>query len=182
MYNDRKRIDKNGYVVIEMEGHHRSFDTGTGIIGVYEHVLVAENMLGRRLLEGEVVHHLDCNRSNNSPDNLFITNNPMHGKLHAWMNRNVIIPKPEYQERIKLGCVRCSYCEIPIEPDNKYCSQECCKKDSIQKSSRPSKEELESLVNSKSFLAIGRDFGVSDNAVRKWCKSYGIESRKKKVS
>lgn len=38
----------------------------------------------------------------------------------------------------------------------------------------PSKEELESDLKSMSFLAMGRKYGVSDNAVRKRCKLYGL--------
>ena len=171
-----------------MDNHPKSFDTGTGLIGVYEHVLVAENLLGRRLLEGEVVHHLDENRSNNSPDNLLVMGNPMHIKLHGWMNKNIIIPKPDYQNRKELGCIRCAYCETPIDANSKFCSKTChnlANSDvnhplSTIKTERPNKEDLENLINSKSMVAIGKQFNVSDNAVRKWCLSYGIELPTKK--
>ena len=39
---------------------------------------------------------------------------------------------------------------------------------------RPSREELEKLIQNNTWTAIGRMFGVSDNAVRKWAKRYGI--------
>jgi hypothetical protein len=45
---------------------------------------------------------------------------------------------------------------------------------------RPSKEELEQLIQNNSFLALSRKFGVSDNAIRKWCKLYGIDWKLKK--
>jgi transposase-like protein len=45
---------------------------------------------------------------------------------------------------------------------------------------RPSKEELAQLVQSENMCAIGRKYGVSDNAIRKWCKYYGIEYENKK--
>lgn len=44
-----------------------------------------------------------------------------------------------------------------------------------RKVERPSKEELEKLVWEKPTAQIGRDFGVSDKAVEKWCKAYGVE-------
>ncbi|QKQ74401.1 group I intron-associated PD-(D/E)XK endonuclease [Nostoc sp. TCL240-02] len=44
-----------------------------------------------------------------------------------------------------------------------------------RKVERPSKEELGKLVWEKPTAQIGRDFGVSDKAVEKWCKAYGIE-------
>ncbi|NJR18515.1 MAG: hypothetical protein HC785_24240 [Calothrix sp. CSU_2_0] len=44
-----------------------------------------------------------------------------------------------------------------------------------RKVERPLKEELEKMVWEKPTLQIGKDFGVSDKAVEKWCKAYGIE-------
>lgn len=43
---------------------------------------------------------------------------------------------------------------------------------------RPSAEELYQLLkdNNGNFSFVGKMFGVSDNAVKKWCKSYGIPS------
>ena len=38
----------------------------------------------------------------------------------------------------------------------------------------PSKEDLEEDMKSMNFCAIGRKYGVSDNAVRKRCKKYGF--------
>lgn len=34
---------------------------------------------------------------------------------------------------------------------------------------RPSREELKKMLRTKTFVQIGKDYGVSDNAVRKWC-------------
>jgi hypothetical protein len=44
-----------------------------------------------------------------------------------------------------------------------------------RKVSRPSKEELEKLLWEKPTTQLAVDFGVSDNAIAKWAKSYGIE-------
>ncbi|MCM0591226.1 MAG: group I intron-associated PD-(D/E)XK endonuclease [Gloeotrichia echinulata IR180] len=44
-----------------------------------------------------------------------------------------------------------------------------------RKVERPSKEELAKLVWEKPTAQIGRDFGVSDKAVEKWCKAYGLD-------
>ena len=44
----------------------------------------------------------------------------------------------------------------------------------VKISKRPDKEILEKLVWEMSCVKIGEMFGVSDNAVNKWCKYYGI--------
>lgn len=45
---------------------------------------------------------------------------------------------------------------------------------SIRKVPRPSEEELKLLMASEPIVAIGRRYGVSDTAVRKWAKRYEL--------
>ena len=42
-------------------------------------------------------------------------------------------------------------------------------------------EELKNLIRTVSFLQIGRIYNVSDNAVRKWCDSYGLPRRSSEI-
>lgn len=37
-----------------------------------------------------------------------------------------------------------------------------------------SREELKKLIRTTSFTQIGKQFGVSDNAIRKWCDKYNL--------
>ena len=46
-----------------------------------------------------------------------------------------------------------------------------------RKVERPSHEQLLEDLRSTSFLAVGRKYGVSDNAVRKWLRWYEQASR-----
>lgn len=39
---------------------------------------------------------------------------------------------------------------------------------------RPTKEKLNELIKSESFVSIGKLYGVSDNSIRKWCKRYSL--------
>lgn len=51
---------------------------------VYLHRVVAEQNINRKLRPGEVVHHLDEDISNNSPENLVICSSPsVHGRYHV---------------------------------------------------------------------------------------------------
>lgn len=68
---------------------------------------------------------------------------------------------------------RCPTCQTEVF-GTKYCSVKCSGKGN-RRVERPSAEELRELIENKSLLAIGRQYGVSDNAVRKWVKSYGLD-------
>lgn len=49
-----------------------------------------------------------------------------------------------------------------------------------RKTMRPSREELQEKIEAMSWIALGRYYGVSDNAVRKWARSYGLEIKPRK--
>ena len=70
----------------------------------------------------------------------------------------------------------CLTCKIEFQTrnyDSKFCSIKCSSLNQ-RKCTRPSKSELEKLIKNTSWVQIGRMFDVSDNAVRKWAKSYNI--------
>jgi Zn finger protein HypA/HybF involved in hydrogenase expression len=46
---------------------------------------------------------------------------------------------------------------------------------------RPSKQELLKLILEKPFTQIANEYMVSDNAIRKWCKTYDLPYRKKEI-
>lgn len=48
----------------------------------HEHRIVAAVKLGRSLTSSDIVHHEDEVKLNNSPDNLLVTDRPMHAKIH----------------------------------------------------------------------------------------------------
>lgn len=175
--NDRYQ-DSNGYILIYQPHHRKAITSGSFKGYVYEHLIVAERFLGRPLSEGDVVHHLDRNRSNNSPDNLLIISGPMHVRLHSWLDKHEIIPSPSHQKRIDAGCVRCITCHTPINYGEKYCSHVCHQKDSFTYK-HPPKEELEKMIWSKPMTEIAKELNISDVMVSKICKKLGIEKPKR---
>lgn len=46
---------------------------------------------------------------------------------------------------------------------------------------RPSREELKKLIRDNTFVAIGKMFNVTDNAIKKWCKIEKLPYRRKDI-
>jgi hypothetical protein len=79
-WNEGRMLTSHGYVAIKVpDGHHLQQAHGYA----YEHDLVAEEMLGRRLLPDEVVHHKNEDKTDNDPGNLEVMTRAKHGLLHA---------------------------------------------------------------------------------------------------
>lgn len=156
----------NGYKIIKIENYPRSksvcYDNW-----YYEHIVLCEEELGRSLNDDEVVHHLDGNPRNNRLNNLVVISSSAHNKIHAWMNRNSIMP---VQEKVP----ECKICGITLQKHQDiFCSRECLNEDkSINKIDE--KKLLELMKSDMSMLEIAKIYNVSDNAIRKWCKKYKI--------
>lgn len=46
---------------------------------------------------------------------------------------------------------------------------------------RPSREVLKEEIRTTPFLKLSEKYGVSDNAIKKWCKSYGLPYKKSEI-
>ena len=58
---------------------------------------------------------------------------------------------------------------------------QACSSKAQQKTERPEREELKFLIRNVSFAELGRRYGVSDNAIRKWCKSVNLPTHSRDI-
>ncbi len=83
-------------------------------------------------------------------------------------------------------CLHCGGGFQPKYARHRYCSQECgvrskgssLPRPDARKVERPSHSQLLEDLAITSFVAVGRKYGVSDNAVRKWLRYYQQEADK----
>lgn len=80
----------------------------------------------------------------------------------------------------KRFCINCGK-ELSSDTKGDYCAS--CKGLARRKvQQRPTRDELKYLIRNKSFLQLGRDFNITDNAIRKWCDSYSLPRTKKEIN
>lgn len=84
-------------------------------------------------------------------------------------------------EQIKTKTIyRCQRCGILISKGATYCPE--CSQLLSRTVERPNREELKELIRSKPFTQIANIYGVSDNAIRKWCIAENLPYRKKDIN
>ncbi len=78
-----RSIHAKGYIYRYAPDHPRA---SNGY--VFEHILIAEEKLGRHLLPGETVHHRNGRKADNRPENIHVFDSPgAHTRHHAKMKR-----------------------------------------------------------------------------------------------
>lgn len=76
--------------------------------------------------------------------------------------------------------IQCKQCGKIISKNENTLCRECYQK-STRIAERPNREELKSLIRTKSFVDIGKMYQVSDNSIRKWCIAENLPSKKKDI-
>jgi len=74
----------------------------------------------------------------------------------------------------------CQNCGKEICKGSKLC--EACSHLSQRVCERPSREELKELIRKKPFTQIAAQYGVTDNAIRKWCDNENLPRKKADIN
>lgn len=205
-YEGHKVIITNGYYDVYYPEHPNARKNGSVML----QVIIASKIIGRPLKENEVVHHVDENKLNNSPNNLMIFNSQSdHSRYHKMLNskedyvlysknkiyfctmaddffgkrkiyRQVIYKNGKTEKRISKICPKCGKL---MSIGGKICKE--CRAKSNRIVERPNRNELKNLIRNCSFVQIAKKYNVTDNTIRKWCKYYNLPYRSndiKKIS
>ena len=174
--------DVNGYIAYYLPKHHLANKSGK----VYQHMIAAEQMLGRKLKPEEVVHHEDRNKHNNSFGNLMVFKTGAdHAAYHQGckVKRDGDVYVAIRRSRKSITGKKNPVNTCPLCGNEKHVNAimciDCRNKENAK--NIPSKDELYNLLPNNSICAIGRMYNVSDNAVRKWCKKYELPINKKDI-
>lgn len=101
-WNGGRYLTTEGYVMVKVpDGHHLAMK---GKPYAYEHRLVAEKKLGRRLKKGEIVHHRDENRQHNEEENILVTGSIGKHKVHHRSKGSALRLPGEPNPIISCGC------------------------------------------------------------------------------
>lgn len=73
----------------------------------------------------------------------------------------------------------CKKCGAPVWNKESLCRD--CYNLQRRVVERPNRETLKMLIRTKPFTVIGREYGVSDNAVRKWCDIEKLPRKSKEI-
>lgn len=148
------KINGQGYQYFQDKEHPLA--SKSGFVLYHRHVMSL--VLGRWITSKELVHHIDHNKSNNEITNLEIMTRSEHSSIH---NPKKVLTKhcPKCGNKYE-GYLSTKFCEeCAINPNRKFLG---------------TKSQLQQLLWIVPTVLIGRMFGVSDKAIEKRAKKWGL--------
>lgn len=131
-----------------------------------------EDWHGRRM--SLILDHVNGRAQDHRLENLRIVCPNCAATLDTHCGRNLVL----------IGsCVRCGSAFLASHKRQRHCSRRCgafsdaraVARVASRKVTRPPYTKLTAEIESSSYLAVGRRYGVSDNAIRKWVRQYERE-------
>lgn len=98
-------------------------------------------------------------------------------QIHSLSRSNNYRPRNPIKPKI---CKQCGAIFFSKEKDQNFCSMNCANlaKRIVE---RPTREILKQEIREQSFISLSKKYGVSDNAIRRWCKNYKLPFKKKEI-
>src|SRR4051794_21499789 len=130
---------------------------------------------GRRM--ALILDHVNGVHDDNRLDNLRVVCANCNATLETHCGRNNVLPQAERA---------CRHCGTPFRPRaarQRYCSRACGQRASGRRGSQPDRrrvarppyDQLLGEIEALGYSAVGRTYGVSGNAIRKWQRAYELE-------
>ena len=138
----------NGYIILKLNG-----------INIQAHRVVYELHHGEQDWAAYEIDHINGIKNDNRIENLRLLCPNCHSQTETFSGKAL---KKKYF---------CFTCNKKTSRKSTACST--CSS-ILRRKFNPTRQELEYLIQSHSMVAIGKMFGVSDNAVRKRCIKFGI--------
>ena len=109
-----------------------------------------------------------------------------HREIHAKNFDVMMFPHNEMsdlkQKSVEDRSKKCFLCNkhflAPLwHKKQKYCSEECRNMARRKVKERPTKKELQHLIENMPITKIAIKYGVRDNTIRKWANAYGLKTK-----
>ena len=114
-------------------------------------------------------------------DHINGTNNDDRLENLRWVcpNCNMQLPTTNRRKDTLTKKYYCQDCGTQVSNKETICCAQCAaKRRVVPLSEMPvTREELKTLIRTTPFTKIGEQFGVSDNAIRKWCDKFDLPRR-----
>ena len=97
----------------------------------------------------------------------------------SWWDENTKYPIRQFFTHNQQKHYYCSRCGKEINTNSRYCQD--CGHIVQRKTDRPNRDQLKKLIRTLPFTKIAEIYGVTDNAIRKWCDAEKLPRKKSQI-